>query len=327
MIFISFLSRTFFNLTTVLLLLFSCTTQAEERVYITIGTGAVTGVYYPAGSSICKLINKGRLKHHIRCSVESTAGSVDNINALRMGKMDAVISQSDWQYQAFKGNSDFKSDSPYTNMRALFSLYSEPFNIIARRDSDIQNIHDLEGKRVNIGNIGSGDRATIDMLMKQFSWTNKSFSLVTEYTGAGRAQALCDNKIDAFISIIGHPNASIKEATTACQARLVPATGKHIDQLINQHPYYAHTSVPANLYLNNDKDIQSFGMLSVVSVDRSLSDEVAYQITKAVFENFDTFKRLHPAFSLLKKENMIKDGISVPLHTGAIRYYKEVGLL
>lgn len=327
MVLSSFFPRTFFSLTACLLLLFSSTAQAEERTYITIGTGAVTGVYYPAGSSICKLINKGRLQHHIRCSVESSAGSVDNINALRMGKVNAVISQSDWQYQAFKGNSDFKSDAPYTNMRALFSLYSEPFNIIAKRDSGIQNIQDLVGKRVNIGNIGSGDRATMDMVMEQFGWTNKSFALVTEYTGASRAQALCDNKIDAFISIIGHPNASIKEATTACQAQIVPATGKHIDQLINQYPYYAHTSVPANLYPNNDTDIESFGMLSVVSVDRSLSDEVAYQITKAVFENFDTFKRLHPAFSLLKKANMVKDGLSVPLHSGAIRYYKEVGLL
>ncbi|OEF22985.1 TAXI family TRAP transporter solute-binding subunit [Vibrio rumoiensis] len=327
MAFISPFFRTLTALGAVLLLTVSSTAHAEKRIYITIGTGAVTGVYYPAGSSICKLINKGRQQHHIRCSIESTAGSVDNIDALRMGKMDAVISQSDWQYQASKGYPDFKNKTPYSNMRALFSLYSEPFNVIARNDSGIKTLSDLAGKRVNIGNIGSGDRATMDMVMKQFSWTNKSFSLVTELTGASRAQALCDNQIDAFISILGHPNASIKEATTSCGAKLIPTTSKAIDDLVSTHPYYAYTSVPANLYPNNDKDIKSFGMLSVVSVDSELSEEIAYNITKAVFDNFDTFKRLHPAFALLKKENMVKDGISVPLHPGAIRYYKEVGLL
>ncbi|MFH0257598.1 TAXI family TRAP transporter solute-binding subunit [Vibrio rumoiensis] len=302
--------------------------QAEEnKTYITIATGAVTGVYYPAGSSICKLINKGRLQHHIRCSVESSAGSVDNINQVRLGKNDFSIAQSDWQYLAYQGSSEFTPSSPYTNMRTLFSLHSEPFNLIVRNDSNIKTVADLAGKRVNIGNKGSGDRATMERIMKQFGWSSKSFSRATEFTGASRAQALCDNQIDAFVSILGNPNASIKEATTACQAKLIPVTGPKIDQLVNDTSYYANTSIPANLYPNNDKDIKTFGTLSVVFTDKRMPDDVAYNITKAVFENFDTFKRLHPAFAALKKENMIKDGISAPLHPGAIRYYKEVGLL
>lgn len=302
--------------------------QAEEnKTYVTIATGSVTGVYYPAGSSICKLINKKRLQHHIRCSVEPSAGSVDNINQVRLGKNDLGISQSDWQYLAYQGSHEFTPSAPYTNMRVLFSLHNEPFNLIVRNDSKINSVADLAGKRVNIGNKGSGDRATMDRIMQQFGWSPKSFSLATEFTGASRAQALCGNQIDAFVSILGNPNASIKEATTSCQAKLIPVTGPKIDQLIKNTPYYAETSVPANLYPNNDQDIKTFGTLSVVFADKRMSDELAYNITKAVFENFDIFKRLHPAFATLKKENMIKDGISAPLHPGAIRYYKEARLL
>ncbi|WP_105902338.1 TAXI family TRAP transporter solute-binding subunit [Vibrio gangliei] len=297
------------------------------KTYITIATGAVTGVYYPAGSSICKLVNSGRAQHNIRCSIEPSGGSVDNINQVRLGKNDLGISQSDWQYYAAQGHAEFTPDTPYSNMRALFSLYNEPLNLVVRRDSKITSVADLAGKRVNIGNQGSGDRATIEMIMQQFGWSKKSFSLATEFSGASRAQALCDNQIDAFISILGNPNASIKEATTSCQAQLVPVTGPKIDTLVKQTPYYAPTVIPGKLYPNNNQDIHTFGVLSIVFADTRMSDETAYQITKAVFDNFDTFKRLHPAFSMLKKPNMIKDGISVPLHPGAIRYYKEVGLL
>ncbi|GLT15186.1 TAXI family TRAP transporter solute-binding subunit [Vibrio algivorus] len=316
------------TLLTCLLVVSSTTVKAEDnKSYITIATGAVTGVYYPAGSSICKLINKGRLQHHIRCSVEPSAGSVDNIDQVRLAKNDLGITQSDWQYFAFQGSKEFTPKAPYSNMRALFSLHNEPFNLIVRKDSNIKSVADLARKRVNIGNKGSGDRATMDRIMQQFGWSPKSFSRATELTGASRAQALCDNQIDAFVSILGNPNASIKEATTSCQAKLIPVTGPKIDKLVDNTPYYATTSIPANLYPNNEKDIKTFGTLSVVFTDKRMSDELAYNITKSVFENLDTFKRLHPAFAMLKKENMIKDGISAPLHPGAIRYYKEVGLL
>lgn len=301
--------------------------SALPKTYITIATGSVTGVYYPAGSSICKLINKGRTQHNIRCSIEATAGSVENIDNVRLGRNDLGISQADWQYFAHQGNPAFLPKTPYTNMRSLFSLYSEPFNLVVRQDANINSVADLAEKRVNIGNPGSGDRATMNMIMNQFGWSKQSFSLTTEFTVASRAQALCDNQIDAFISILGNPNASIKEATTSCQAKLVPVAGPHIEQLISSKPYYTPSVIPANLYPNNDQDINTFSVLSVVFSDSRMSDEVAYQITKSVFENFNTFKRLHPAFSKLQKQQMIPDGTSIPLHPGAIRYYKEVGLM
>lgn len=301
--------------------------SVNAQDFITIGTGSVTGVYYPTGGAICNLVNKGRQSHNIRCSVESTGGSIYNVNTIRSGELDFGIVQSDWQYHGYNGTSEFAQQGPYKKLRAVFSLHTEPFNIIARADSGINNVKDLAGKRVNIGNPGSGDRATMQVVMNAFGWTDDSFKLASELKGSERSQALCDNKIDAFIYMVGHPNGSIKEATTSCDAKLVPATGPEIDKIVAQNPYYAYTNVPAGIYRGTDQDVKSFGVAATLISSTDVSDDVVYNVVKAVFENFDTFKRLHPAFANLKKEDMVKDGISIPLHPGAVKYFKEVGLL
>ena len=299
--------------------------NAQE--FITIGTGSVTGVYYPTGGAICKLVNKDRKEHNIRCSVESTGGSIYNVNTIRSGELDFGIVQSDWQYHGYNGTSEFAEQGPFKKLRAMFSLHTEPFNIIARTDSGINGVADLAGKRVNIGNPGSGDRATMQVVMDAFGWTNDSFTLASELKGSERSQALCDNKIDAFIYMVGHPNGSIKEATTSCDAKLVPATGEQIDKIVAGNPYYAYSTVPAGMYRGTDQDVNSFGVAATLVTTSDVSDEVAYNVAKAVFENFETFTRLHPAFANLKKEDMVKAGLSIPLHPGAAKYYKEIGLL
>lgn len=299
--------------------------NAQE--FITIGTGSVTGVYYPTGGAICKLVNKDRKEHNIRCSVESTGGSIYNVNTIRAGELDFGIVQSDWQYHGYNGTSKFAEQGPYKNLRAVFSLHTEPFNIIARTDAGIESVADLKGKRVNIGNPGSGDRATMGVVMEAMGWTNADFKLASELKGSERSQALCDNKIDAFVYVVGHPNGSIKEATTSCDAKLIPATGAKIDAIVSNNPYYAYSSVPAGMYRGTDKDVNSFGVAATMVTTTNVSDDVAYNVAKSVFENFDTFKRLHPAFANLKKEDMVKAGLSIPLHPGAQKYYKEIGLL
>ncbi len=295
--------------------------------FITIGTGSVTGVYYPTGGAICKLVNKERKTHDIRCSVESTGGSIYNVNTIRSGELDFGIVQSDWQYHGYNGTSAFAEQGPYKKLRAVLSLHTEPFNVIARADSGINNVKDLAGKRVNIGNPGSGDRATMQVVMDAEGWNLDTFKLASELKGSERSQALCDNKIDAFIYMVGHPNGSIKEATTSCDAKLVPVTGPEIDKIVANNPYYTYTNVPAGMYRGTDTDVKSFGVAATLVSTSDVSDDVVYNVTKAVFENFDTFKRLHPAFAHLKKEDMVKAGLSIPLHPGAVKYYKEVGLL
>jgi TRAP transporter TAXI family solute receptor len=306
---------------------FTTSTVLHAQEFITIGTGSVTGVYYPTGGAICKLVNKDRKTHKIRCSVESTGGSIYNVNTIRSGELDFGVVQSDWQYHGYHGTSQFAQQGPYKKLRAVFSLHTEPFNVIARSDAKINNIKDLKGKRVNIGNPGSGDRATMQVVMKAFGWTKDSFKLASELKGSERSQALCDNKIDAFIYMVGHPNGSIKEATTSCDAKLVPVTGPIIDKIVAENPYYAYTNVPAGMYRGTDTDVKSFGVAATLVSSTDVPDNVVYHLTKAVFENFSTFKRLHPAFAHLRKEDMVKAGISIPLHPGAIKYYKEVGLL
>jgi len=301
-------------------------TQAEQK-FVTIGTGGVTGVYYPTGGSICRLVNKSRKVHGIRCSVESTAGSTYNLRTIAAGELDMGVCQSDWQYHAYHGTSVFKAKGPNKNLRAVFSVHPEPFTVIARKDSGIKRFEDLKGKRVNIGNPGSGQRGTMEVVMKAYGWTKADFKLGSELKSAEQGKALCDNKIDAVVFTVGHPSGSIKEPATSCDCVLVPVTGPKIDKLVAENDYYRTATIPGGMYRGTDTDTKTFGVGATFVSSTDVPEEIIYNVVKAVFENFDQFKKLHPAFKVLKKKEMIKDGLSAPLHKGAVKYYKEAGLM
>lgn len=300
--------------------------QAEDR-FVTIGTGGVTGVYYPTGGAICRLVNKNRKEFNVRCSVESTGGSIYNINTIRAGELDLGIAQSDWQYHAYNGTSKFADAGAFKDLRAVFSVHPEPFTVVARADAGIQSFEDLKGKRVNIGNPGSGQRGTMEVLMQGYGWDKGVFKLVSELKASEQSKALCDNKIDAMIYTVGHPSGAIKEATTSCDSRIVSVNGPIVDKLVEDNSFYRKATVPGGMYNGNPDDVMTFGVGATFVTSTSVPDDVVYAIVKSVFENFDDFKRLHPAFANLKKEEMIKDGLSAPLHPGAEKYYKEAGLL
>ena len=296
-----------------------------QQTFVTIGTGGVTGVYYPTGGAICRLVNKGRKDHGIRCSVESTGGSVYNLNAIRGGELDMGVAQSDWQYHAYNGTAKFKDQGPNKDLRAVFSVHPEPFTVVARADAGISNFEDLKGKRVNIGNPGSGQRGTMEVLMEAVGWSTSDFALASELKSAEQSQALCDNKIDAMVFTVGHPSGSIKEATTSCDSVLVNVTGAAVDQLVNDNAYYRSATIPGGMYRGSDSDVRTFGVGATFVSSTDVPEDVVYVVVKAVFENFDQFKKLHPAFANLDPEEMIKDGLSAPLHAGAEKYYKEKG--
>ena len=298
-----------------------------KTTFVTIGTGGVTGVYYPTGGAIARLVNKGRKAHGIRCSVESTGGSVYNLNAIAAGELDMGVAQSDWQYHAYNGTSKFKDKGANKDLRAVFSVHPEPFTVVARKDSGVTDFMQLKGKRVNIGNPGSGQRGTMEVLMGALGWTKDDFKLASELKAAEQSSALCDNKIDAMVYTVGHPNGSIKEATTSCDAVIVSVTGMAVEKLVGDNDYYRMATIPGGMYRGTDADTQTFGVDATFVSSTKVPEKVIYEIVKAVFENFDDFKKLHPAFGVLKKEEMIKDGLSAPLHDGAKKYYKEVGLL
>ncbi|HUG23358.1 TAXI family TRAP transporter solute-binding subunit [Piscinibacter sp.] len=298
-----------------------------QQKFITIGTGGVTGVYYAAGGAICRLMNKDRAKHGIRCSVESTGGSVFNINTIRAGELDFGVTQSDWQYHAVKGSKVFEKDGAFGDLRAVFSVHPEPFTVLARKEANVAKFEDLKGKRFNVGNPGSGTRASMEELLSALGWKLSDFSLAAELKADEHGAALCDNKIDGFFYGVGHPSANIQDPTTTCGAKLVPLTGPAVDKLVSGAPYYAKVEVPGGLYAGNPNPTPTYGVLATFVSSAKVPDAVVYELVKAVFENFDEFKKLHPAFANLDPKRMVKDGNSAPMHPGAAKYYKEKGWL
>ncbi len=300
---------------------------AAQQKFVSIGTGGVTGVYYAAGGAICRLVNKDRADHGIRCSVESTGGSVFNVNTIKAGELDLGVVQSDVGYNAYNGEGQFKDAGKFDKLRSVFSLHPEPFTVVTRKEANIKSFDDLKGKRFNVGNPGSGTRASMEQLLGAMERDMSFFSLASELRPDEHGSALCDGKIDGFFYGVGHPSANIQDPTTSCGAQLVSLTGPVIDKLVDDYPYYAKATIPAGLYPNNPQETQSYGVLATFVTSADVPEETVYTVVKAVFENFDDFKRLHPAFGILNKEDMVKNGLSAPLHPGAEKYFKEQGLL
>ncbi len=303
-----------------------CVPAAAQQKFVTIGTGGVTGVYYAVGGAICRLMNKDRATTGIRCSTESTGGSVFNVNAIKTGDQEFGMTQSDVQYNAVKGLAQFK-DAAFGDLRTVFAVHPEPFTVLARKDAGIKTFEDFKGKRFNIGNPGSGTQASMDELLVALGWKRSDFSLASELKADEQGTALCDNKIDGFYYGVGHPSAAIQDPTTGCGAQLIGIEGPAVDKLLAEKPYYAKATIPGGMYANNPNPVNTYGVAATLVTSAKVSDDVVYTLVKAVFENFEEFKKLHPAFANLDPKAMVKNGLSAPMHPGAIKYFKEKGML
>jgi len=319
------------KISSIILFSFALLSFAQDSLaatkYVSIGTGAITGVYYPAGGAICRLLNRGRKEHGIRCSVESTGGSVSNLNAIRNGAIDFGIVQSDWQYHAYNGTGFFGDQKPFKELRSVFSLYTETFVIAVLEKSDIKKLDDITDKKVNFGPQGSGMYATMEVLMAAKGWTKQNFSTITYLQPSEQPKALCEGKIDVMIYASGNPNGVLQEATQACKVKIIPIDRETIDKLIQINSFYVKAVVPGGMYAGNPSNVDTFGVKASLVTSEKTSPEVVYNVTKATFENFDNFKTLHPVFSSLKKEEMVKEGNSAPIHPGALRYFREAKML
>ena len=310
---------------------------AKAAEFFTIGTGGPTGVYFQVGNSVCKMLHKqaisaehGRKKgtnKAYRCTAPSTGGSNYNIGQIKAGEFQFGVAQSDWQFHAVNGSSKWEGKK-FGDLRAVFSVHNEPFQIWARKKAKIKDFAGLKGKVVNIGNPGSGQRGTMEELMKAMGVDNSFFKSTTELTSSEQVKALCDGKIDAFGYSVGFPNGAMEQAATcAAKASPINLTGSEVQGLINGADYYAQAVIPKGTYTGQKKDATTFGVKATAVTSNMVESDLVYLVVKAVFENFDDFKKQHPAFSSLKKEDMIADGLSAPLHEGALRYYKEAGLM
>jgi TRAP transporter TAXI family solute receptor len=303
-------------------------TKAEAKTtFVTIGTGGITGVYYPTGGAIAKMVNKKRKEYGIRATVESTGGSVFNINAIMSGDLEFGVAQSDRQYQAVQGIANWKDKGAQKDLRAVFSIHPETVDLIAAVDANINSLADLKGKRVNIGNVGSGYRKNaIDALEANGLDFNKDFH--AESLKAAEAPGLIqDGRIDAAFYTVGHPSGYYKEATSGVRkVKFVPI--QNVDGLLAKYPYYAKAVTRVKeLYpgAKNDANVPTFGVKATFVTSAKVPDDVVYAIVKEVFDNFEDFKKLHPAYAGLTKQNML-EGLSAPFHPGALKYYKEAGL-
>lgn len=307
---------------------FTPVSTVHATTYVTIGTGGVTGVYYPTGGAIAKMVNKKRKEYNLRATVESTGGSVFNVNAIAAGDLEFGVVQSDRQYQAYNGVADW-AGSPIKKLRAVFSIHPESVTIVANASKNIKTVADLKGKIVNIGNPGSGQRGNAEDLFAAAGIDVDNDIKAEGMKAAESAGMLQDGRIDAFFYTVGHPNGSVKEAVAgATKVNFVAVPEDVIKKLTDKFPFYAPSSIPVAEYAGvmNDADVPTFGVKATLCTSADVPDEIVYAITKEVFENFDEFRTLHPAFANLTKESMLQ-GLSAPLHPGAEKYYKEVGLL
>ncbi|MDX1604584.1 MAG: TAXI family TRAP transporter solute-binding subunit [Candidatus Competibacterales bacterium] len=292
---------------------------------LVIGTASRAGVYYQVGRTLCRLVEAGRADHGLSCEARTTDGSIANLRDLRSGALRLAVVQSDWQYHARNGSGPFAEAGPDENLRALFSLHGEPFTVVARNDAGIGTFDDLRGKRVNIGNPGSGQRATMEVVMAAMGWDTGVFVLTDELPADQQSLALCHDKVQAMVYTVGHPNPSVRQATDLCAARIIEVRNEAIDELVAERPYYAYTTVPGGMYPNNPDPVTTFGVKATVVASAELDADTVETLVETVFGQLDSFRQAHPAFANLAPERMIADGLSAPVHEGARRYYQAQG--
>ena len=300
-------------------LLAMLSTQAFSLEFITIGTGSVTGIYYPTGGAICRLVNQYKKDSNLRCSVESSEGSLYNLNSINNKDIDFGIVQSDVLYQTLKNDS-------FSKLKSVMAIYPELLTLVTRKDANINSLVDVKGKRINLGNPGSGNEATALTLFNESGIKKQDLAYAGELKASEMPDALRDNKIDGYFYMVGHPTANIKDASTSLDVKITPIEGANVDSLIKKYPYFAKANVPGGLYKGNDAPTPTFGVKAVLVTSDDVSANAVYTVVKAILENFDEFKQLHPAYADITKESLL-DGLSAPLHEGAKKYFQETGLI
>ena len=294
---------------------------------VTLSTGIPGGVYHPVGNAICRMFNLDSDHQAMPCIAMSSDGSVNNVQRVESGDSAFGLSQTDVALAGFNGEGPFAAVGPDPKLRTIIALYPEAFTVVARADTGIRDFQDLRGKRVGIGTSGVGYNFTRDVIRKFYSGTTSAPERLVEFAPTEQNRALCSNKVDVIIFEAGHPNGLTQEATTDCRARLVRVAGQPIDQLLAAHPYYITFIIPGGMYVGNPGDVPTIGTRAVLVSSSDQPDEVVYAMVKAVADNFAVFRQLHPALSTLEIRDMVPSPSVIPIHPGALKYYREAGLL
>ncbi len=288
---------------------------ADELV---IATASPAGVYHITGRALCSLVD-------IPCEARTSGGSAANLTALRDGEVPVALAQSDLQHYAVTGSAGFATVGPDPNLRAIAALHGEPFTLVVRRDSGITGFADLRGRSVNVGNPGSGQRGTMMTLLEAWGWSLRDFRPANELPADQQSLELCHGNIEAMVYTVGHPNPSIAQAVRLCDAILVEVGGEPVDRLVAGPPYLTRATIPAGLYGDDQPAVETFGVRATLVTSAAVDEALIYRLVATLFDNLDSFKAFHPAYADLSPETMIREGLSAPLHEGALRYYRERG--
>jgi TRAP transporter TAXI family solute receptor len=302
---------------------------------VRLASGSPGGIYHPVGNAICRMFNLAEQHRPIPCVAVSSDGSVENIRRVESGAAAFGLTQTDVAYAAFHGEGPFTAErlGPFVkggadpSLRTLIAFYPDEFTVVARADSGIRDFQDLRGKRIGIGKSGAGYTYTRDVVLGYYNWTISGPERLLEVGPEEQNRALCGNKVDAIIYIAGHPSGLTQEATTGCPAVLVRVVGPSIERLLAAHPYYLASVIPGGMYPGNPEDVPTIGTPAMLVTSSKVTDELAYAVVKAVLQNLDDFRRLHPALSNLNARDMVPNAAIIPIHPGALKYYREAGLI
>jgi hypothetical protein len=299
--------------------------MAGMEKFVAMGTGSTSGTYYPVGKGICELVNDGREIHRMRCIAYNTGGSVYNIQAITSGELEVGITRSDLAYQAFQGEGAFRPMGPNTGLRAMATLYSMPIAILVRKSAEITTFENLKGKRINIGNKGSGKRSVADLIFNVMGWSEKDFSEVLELPTRKMGVAFCDDKVDILIEGLGNPAAFYKKMVSECDGAFIPVPEAVVAKIKKKFPFYASLEIPGKMYAGTPDPVATFGFKATLVTRRDVHPDTIYNVVKSIFGNFGKFQDKHPSLKIIKPQSMVSEGIFIPLHEGAVRYYKENG--
>jgi TRAP transporter TAXI family solute receptor len=302
-------------------------TLVQYRPDVAIATGRPGGVYLPLGDSICRLFNLDVAQRGLRCAAFVSQGPVANIESLRDSQVDVAVVQSDALADAISGAGPFTSSGPDKALRVMFTGQTEAFTIVARRELGIRAATELRGKRINLGSPGSGERVSMERVLAALGFAPADFAATRELPLAQQHDAFCANDLDAIVYTVGHPNGFVEDAIRTCGGVLVDVSGPQIERLLTRHPEYSRSLIPGGTYASNPEAVATLGVRTTIITTARLPDAVAYEITKALFDNIDDFRRLHPAFATLLPRDMVPTAVAVPVHTGAARYFRERGWL
>lgn len=308
-----------------MLLIFSMSSLSAKKVAISMVTGGTAGTYFPVGGAVCEVVNEAL--PDIEVTALTGNASVANINLIWKHEIESGLTQNniaDWAYNSSKL---YKGKEPVKNLRAITSLFPETMHIVAQKSANISKIDDMKGKKISVSSPGSGGEADIKAILGALGITFNDFDAVN-LDQATSAQYMKDKLLDAFWTTIGYPGSSVIDIAQKREINLVPFSDEEIETVIEKYPYYVKSVIPGGTYKGIDKDTQTLSVMAIWAVDADVDEEVIYQVTKALW-NKTNLARIHLAHEKAKNITLetALNGISIPLHPGAERFYKEAGLI